>query len=333
MKTQRWVVMAVFMSLCLLNTSCISDNMNRISPQSKPNQTESDDPQKERQRTFAIVYPVAHPFFEGVTNSARKAAEEMDAEVIIRAPEATNANQQIQIVENLIKKEVDGIAIGPTDPAALTPFINKAVDAGIKVICFDTDAPESDRLSYIGTDNLEAGKHLGEVVARLLDYKGKVIGSTGISTMLNLSTRVKGVKQTLNQYPQVHLVEMRSSDGVPGKAVSNIEDMIEEHPDFDALIGMDSLSGPAAIMVWKARGIDKPVVTFDDLPVILEGIENGQITGTISQQQFLWGELILKRLNEASNGKDIPLFEKTETTEVNAVNLERYKKRSSTDTP
>lgn len=276
----------------------------------------------EERRTFAIVYPVAHPFFEGVTSSAKEAAKALNVELVIHAPD--NVEQQIQIMNSLIAMKVDGIGIGPTDPAALTPFINKAVDAGIKIICFDTDAPDSKRLSYIGTNNFLAGQHLGEVVAKLIDYEGTIIGSTGISTMLNLNTRIDGLKHELKKYPNIELLDIQSSDGTPAKTLKNIEDMIEAHPHFNALVGFDSLAGSAAITVWKALGLKQVVVAFDDLPSILDGVANGQITSTISQQQFTWGELIIQRLNEACDGFDIPLFEDTETVEINLSNLHSY---------
>lgn len=278
----------------------------------------------EKHRTFAIVYPVAHPFFEAVTTNAEETAKKMGINLIVRSPENSRVEQQIQIMKDLIKMEVDGIGIGPTDPEALTPLINEASDAGIKIITFDTDAPQSKRLAYIGTDNLSAGHHLGEVVAQLLNYEGTIIGSTGISTMLNLNTRIEGVKQVLDKYPNIKLMEIRSSDGNPAKTLKNIEDLVLKHPDFDALIGIESLSGPAAITVWKAKGLHQPVVTFDDLPIILEGITNGQITSTISQRQFTWGSLILKRLNDTVDGKDIPVFENTGTVEITAENVNNY---------
>lgn len=315
-----FIALSCLISLVL--TSCSIDRNSKLNPiTTLPVEeiTEND----EQRRTFAIVYPVAHPFFEGVTRSAKQTADMLDVEVVIHAPD--NVEQQIQIMDHLIKSSVDGIGIGPTDPAALTPFIDKAIQAGIKVICFDTDAPDSKRLSYIGTDNLLAGQHIGEVVAQLLDYEGTVIASSGISTMLNLNTRIEGFKQVIEQYPNIEILDIRYSNGMPANTLSNIEEMVRDYPQFNALIGMDSLSGPAAVTVWKALGLEKIVVTFDDLPAILDGIENGQITSTISQHQTMWGQLIVERLNEALDGKDIPLFEDTETIEINRNNLSQFR--------
>ncbi|MFA9556761.1 substrate-binding domain-containing protein [Evansella sp. AB-rgal1] len=275
--------------------------------------------------TFAIVYPVAHPFFESVTISAKETAELLGVNIIIRAPATATVKEQIQIMNNLIQQEVDGIAIGPTDSVSLTPFINKAIDMGINVICFDTDAPESNRISYIGTDNLSAGEHLGEVVARLIDYEGSIIVSTGLSSMLNLSTRVEGLQNIINNYPNIEIKDIRSSDGIPSKTMSNIEEMISDYPEFKALVGIDSLSGPAAVTVWKAKGINNKVsVTFDDLPMTIDGVINNQISSTISQSQFTWGTLIVERLYEAHQGIEIPKLELTETMEVNGENVKEY---------
>lgn len=279
---------------------------------------------EQEQPTFAILYPVAHPFFESVTINAEQYARENGYQTVIRAPREPAVENQIRWMEHFIEMEVDGIAIGPSDANALTPFINKAMDAGIPVICFDTDAPDSKRISYIGTDNYNAGQHLGEVAAELIDYEGKVIGSTGLSSMLNLSTRVEGAKDVFAQYPGIELVEVRSSGGIAGNTTANIKQMTDEHPDFDVFVGFDSLSGPAAIMVWKAKGLDQPAVTFDDLPENLKGMENGQITRIISQRQFTWGELMIEHLNQALHHEDISEIVHTSTVEINRANLNQY---------
>lgn len=280
----------------------------------------------EHRLTFGIIYPVAHPFFEAVTLSAKEKAEQMGINIVIQAPDATNVAQQIQIFENMIQNNYDGIAIGPTDPIALTPYINRAVENGINVICFDTDAPESKRLSFIGTDNIAAGKHLGDVVARFLNYEGSIIVSSGISTMLNLNARIEGLKEFLGKYPNIKILDIKYSDGIPSKTLHNIENMVDQYPNFDALVGVDSLSGPAAVTVWKATGLNKKVIAFDDLKTILNGIANKQITSTISQQQFKWGELIINTLYQAYQGKEVSTTVYTDTYEVNLGNLSSYQK-------
>jgi ribose transport system substrate-binding protein len=277
-------------------------------------------------RTFAIIYPMTQPFFESITKNATEAAKKSNVNIIIKAPDEAYLEQQIRMMENLIKQHVDGIAIDPVDAAALTPYINKAISAGIKVVCFDSDAPQSNRLSYIGTDNVAAGKHMGEVIARLLNGRGMIIADTGMESMLNLRQRSDGMMQYLKQYPDIVLLQENMNEGDAAKALTDIEHLIDEHPHFDAFVGMDSLSGPASIFVWKAMGLKKTAITFDAMPDILEGIKNGQITSAISQREFLWGQLIVTRLNEACDGKTIPSFDNTGTEEISLTNIKTYNK-------
>ncbi|WP_163578965.1 substrate-binding domain-containing protein [Gracilibacillus saliphilus] len=269
--------------------------------------------------TFAIIYPVAHPFFEKVTKTARKQATELGINIIIDAPKIASAEDQAKILEKYIEQQVDGIAIGATDPETITPIINQAIDQGIPVVCFDTDAPNSNRYAYIGTDNYLAGLHIGETVAEHLDYSGELIVSSGLPTMENLQLRIKGLKAVVARYPDLTIEEMVFSNGTAPDTLSNIEELVDNHPNFDGFVGIDSLAGPAAITVWKAHGLDKTAVTFDDLPIIMEGLKNGQITSTISQNQTEWGKLLVKRLVELKNGKNVKEKEFTETIELDRM--------------
>jgi ribose transport system substrate-binding protein len=308
------------LSLCLLLLgSCKQQSL----PEPKP--TPSVTEQKNHpNRTFAIIYPMSHPFFETITKQAEEAAAKQQVSMIIKSPDEANLEQQIRMMETLIKQKVDGIAIDPIDPNALTPYINKAMEAGIKVICFDSDAPASKRLSYIGTNNREAGKHLAETVAGLMKGRGMILGSTGASTMLNMKERIQGFQETLNNYPDIQLLELRSNQGDPAIALKNLEEMIGAHPHFDAFVGMDSLSGPAAILVWKAKGLHQTAVSFDDMPDILSGITNGQLTATISQRANKWGELLVTRLNQACDGPSIPLLDDTGIATITKENVKEY---------
>lgn len=279
--------------------------------------------------TFAIVYSIAVDFFDTVTRGAK---DEIDASgkninLIVKAPDKGDVNQQIEIMENLINMKVDGIAIGPCDSDALTPYINKAVEAGIPVITFDTDAPDSKRLGYIGTDNYEAGRLLGESVAAVKE-DAKVICTISVPTQLGLQQRVQGAKDVwAEKYPAIKLIDMRSSGGDPAVTMSNIEDMVKTYPDFDVLIGIDAQGGPAAVTVWKAMGLSeagKKAVVFDDLPEVIQGIRDGQITTAISQFEYKWGAEIINKLWDASHGKEVPALVNIDPVALNVDNVDQY---------
>jgi ribose transport system substrate-binding protein len=199
------------------------------------------------------------------------------------------------------------------------------MDLGIKVVTFDTDAPESKRLGYIGTDNVRAGEHMGEALGVALKGKGKVLVSQGISSQLNLVQRLEGVQNVLKaKYPDVEIVDVQSGQGDPNKTLSNIEDMVSAHPDFDALIGMDSYAGPAMVTAWKAKGLKQIAITFDDLPEVINGVRDGQIYSAIVQRQYAWGVNVVNQLNMACDGKPIPAASDTGTLEITKENIDQY---------
>ena len=166
--------------------------------------------------TFAIVYPNIFPFFDAIGNGAEDKIEEMGQNITLIKEGAQNGDvsNQIQIMEDLINQKVDGIAIGPCDSEALTPYIDKAVDAGIPVLCFDTDAPDSKRFGYVGTDNYEAGRAMGEELGKALDGKGSVICETGVVSQAGLIARLEGVEDVLKEnYPDIEIVQTTAHGG------------------------------------------------------------------------------------------------------------------------
>ncbi len=318
--------LAVFISLTFVTSIAACSKTSPTDANKSAAESSTPTESAKKTRTFAIVYPIIHPFFEGTSRGAEEEAKTLGATVLIKGPDTFDVQKQIEIVETLIAMKVDGIGIGSTDSKALTPLIDKAMTAGIKVVCFDTDAPDSKRLSYIGTDNFNAGKNMGTALVKALNGKGKVLVSMGVPSQLNLKQRLEGVQEILKTNPGVTIIDTQSGQGDPAKTLANIEDMVQAHPDFDALIGIDAAAAPAAVTVWKAKGLKKTVIVFDDLPETLQGVRDGQITITIAQKQYIWGKLMIQRLNEACDGKDIPKNEDTGTTEVTLTNIDTYNK-------
>lgn len=280
---------------------------------------------------IAIVYPIVHPFFEGTTRGAKEAAEDYGANVKTYGPNSGQASEQITIMENLIAKDVDAIAIGVTEPTSLTPYINEAMDKGIPVVTFDTDASQSDRLVFISTDNFEAGKNAAREAVNLLkekfgEPKGKIIISMGVPTQNNLLQRLDGFKQVISEYENIKIVDQQTGQGDPAKTTTNIENMLTAHPDADLLFGVDAQAGPSAVPIWQARGLDKFIVTFDDLPDILKGVREGIITVSIVQRQYEFGYLAVESLVKALNQKPLPVFMDTGTIRVTKNNIDKLKK-------
>ena len=274
-------------------------------------------------RTFGIIYPMADAYYEAVTESAARAAEEAGVRLIIKAPDEANLEQQIRMMETMIKQGVDGIAISPIHSDMLAPVIDEAVDAGIPVICFESDAPGSRRLSYIGTDNIRAGERMGEAIDGLLKGRGMVLVSTGFSDSLHLRERLEGFLGYIHRETDIDVLEVRYNEGIPGQALTELEGMIDGHPHFDAFVALDVVSGSASVLVWKAMGLNRYALTFGLMPDISEALRNGQITMAISLNEHRWGDLIVEQLLKAGDGEEIPVFVETGISLVDAGTVGR----------
>ncbi|MFC4597500.1 sugar ABC transporter substrate-binding protein [Cohnella hongkongensis] len=258
--------------------------------------------------TFGIIYPMMHSFYETITRSAEEAAAKIGVRLVVKAPGEANLEQQIRMMETLIVQRVDGIAIAPIDADALAPLIDKAVDSGIPVICFESDSPDSKRLAYVGGSNPDAGRKMGEQLNERLKGKGMILVETGMPRMRSLNERLEGLLAYLNERTDIQVLEVRYHEGNEARALQDLEEMLDAHPHFDAFVGLDAVSGSASILVWKAKGLSRYALTIGLSPQHREGLRNGQLTAVLSQQEEEWGRRIVETLEAAAQGRAIPSF-------------------------
>ncbi|MFX3632218.1 MAG: substrate-binding domain-containing protein [Candidatus Pristimantibacillus sp.] len=304
-----------FMIVVLIGTMLMSSACTNKDPGAPALSSPVDDMKnKEDLRTFGIIYPFAHPFYEMITDLAQEAAKPYPIQLIVKAPDEANLEQQIRMMDNMISQKVDGIALDPIDADALQPVINKAIKAGIPVICFESDSPRSNRLSFIGTNNYMAGVQMGKVIDQLLNGIGMVLVETGMSNMHSLSERLEGMLGYLNENTDIQVLEVRYNEGSEVTALSDLEEMIDAHPHFNAFVALDFISGSTSVLVWKAKGLKRHALTFGMMPEIDNAIRNGQITSAVSQNESEWGKQIVELLVQASEGSVIPAFYDTGIT-------------------
>lgn len=277
-------------------------------------------------RTYGILYPAAHSFYEMITRDAEAAAAPRGIRLLVKAPEEASPELQIQMLETMIKMKVDGIAVDPVDPAALSPVIDKAVQAGIPVITFESDAPGSKRLSFIGSDAGQSGLMTGQVVAKLLRGRGMILVENGYSKLPDHQRRLESLLGYIRSQTDIQVLEVRHNEGSSERAVSDMETMIEAHPHFDALITLDIVSGTESILVWKAKGLNRSAVSFGMLPASQNALQNGQLHSVISRNEQDWGKLLVEELQQVTEGKTVPVFRNTGLTEVTSERISTVQK-------
>ncbi|MHC1781768.1 MAG: sugar-binding protein [Anaerolineaceae bacterium] len=200
----------------------------------------------------------------------------------------SDAGKQVQLFESVIARKPAGIAVSPNDPATVQEAISKATAAGIPVITWDADAPDSERLLYIGTDNEAAGGTVAETLAKILDGKGKVAILTGSLTALNAQQRVKGFRDVMAKYPGIEIVAEEPTDDDAARSLSVAESLLQAHPDLAAFYGVTGNGVPgSAGAVKQANMCGKvKVVGFDVVPQGIELMRAGCVDALVSQRPF-----------------------------------------------
>jgi ribose transport system substrate-binding protein len=225
-----------------------------------------------------------------------------DVEVDFRIPSSGSAAEQQQILNDLLVRGIDGIAVSPVDSANEKDFLNK-VAAQTLLVCTDSDAPDSKRACYIGTDNVAAGVEAAKLIKEALPQGGKIMLFVGTMDAQNAKERIQGIKQGL-QGSNIEIIDIRTDETDRVRAQKNVEDTLVVHPEVACLVGLWTYNGPAILRAVKAAGLTGRVkiVCFDEEGETLAGVAAGEIYGTVVQQPYEFGRQAITRMAQNLRG-------------------------------
>jgi ribose transport system substrate-binding protein len=260
-----------------------------------------------RKMRFAIIPKALDiPVFNYAKIGADRAAKEFgDVEVLWNAPASADQLKQKEILESYITQRVDGIAISTLNGEFLADTINRAIDAGIPVITWDSDAPTSKRIAFYGVDDLASGRILGEQAIKLLNGKGKVALITSLGST-NLQNRLDGVKEALAKAPGIQIVETYDIKEDTIRCAEIIATGTRRYPDLAAWI---SVGGWPVFTRNALANIDPSktkVVAFDTISPALDILREGKVQVLLGQKYFGWGSESVRLLRDIKQGKNPP---------------------------
>lgn len=264
--------------------------------------------------TFKTVKPGEKVKVAFITNNpsdywtiAHKGCDKADAELPDleyewRVPARGTAPEQTQIVDDLLSKGVQGFAISPVDPAGQTSLLNSAAAKAL-VITQDSDAANSNRACYVGTDNHAAGVQAGEEIKKALPNGGEIMVFVGSRDAQNAHDRYTGIEDALKG-SKVTIKDLRTDGTDHGKAKDNASDTLTKYPNIAALVGLWSYNGPAILDAVKDAGkVGKvKIVCFDEEKATVAGVKSGAISATIVQQPYKFGYESLKLMDKVLHG-------------------------------
>lgn len=262
---------------------------------------------------------------KGVDAAAAKLG---DVDVQFVEPADGSALTQKQDVDDLLAKGVKGIAISPKDPSNQTAYLD-TVAAKTNLITSDSDAPNSNRLCYIGTDNHAAGVMAGELVKKSLPQGGKIMFFVGSADAQNAHDRITGVEDALKG-SNIQVIGTRTDDSDHARAKQNAADAITSNTDLAGMVGIWSYNGPAIYSAVKSAGKQGKIqiIAFDQEDDTMTGIKDGTIAGTVVQQPYQFGYQSVVLLDQLSKGNKsgIPANKLiiVPTQVINKANIDAY---------
>jgi ribose transport system substrate-binding protein len=266
-------IVGLLMLVFVLTASCSSSE-----PTSSPN----------TKKKVALIANTASDYWQMVRKGSEKADAELEnIEVVFKIPyTGTAKDQEAMMMEATMKDRVAAIAISQIDPSAQQKKLNEAAK-NVLLITQDSDAPDSDRVAYVGVDTRAAGREAGELIKKALPQGGKIMVFVGRAELENAKEKYEGLKAAL-QGSKVEIIDLMTDDANPIKAEENAIEAIQKHPDLAGMVGLWSYNGPAILTaVQRAKKVGQiKIVCFDEESDTLEGIKEGAIFATVVQQPY-----------------------------------------------
>jgi len=251
-----------------------------------------------------------NPVFQAARVGAEDAAKALGAKhkmkirIDWRTPNEEDAQKQAEAIEQLVLAGAEGIAVSCSDANKLTDAINRAVDNGVPVATFDSDAPASKRFVTYGVDDLDCGRQTMEELVRIMGGKGIVAVLAGNQNAPNLQRRVQGAREVAAKHPGITIRDVYYHKETPQDAAAKVEQVMQANPDITgwAMIGGWPLFTENALK-WQPGTV--ACVSVDALPAQLAYIRSGHVPVLLAQQCYQWGhrsvELLIEKIVEKKN--------------------------------
>lgn len=249
---------------------------------------------RSHRRVIAVIpKATSHLFFVSVHKGVDAAARDLGVDVLWEGPEQeTDYSRQIEIVDAMVARHVDAIAISATDRDALIAPVRRAINAGIPVSVFDSGLAIKDYVTFVATDNYGAGQTAARLLAQLVGAKGRIAvimqRPGGESTV----ERERGFTETIaKEFPRIRIVAQQFGMGDPALSRTAAEDILTAHPRLNGMFASAEASSIGAIQAIKSRGLAGKIklVGFDFSGAHREALEEGVMDACIVQDTYKIG--------------------------------------------
>jgi ribose transport system substrate-binding protein len=294
---------------------------------------------EENERYVFVAANIKLPYWQRAQAGFMDSAKVLKVKAEFTGPDRYDPDAELKAFQDAAASRPSGILVSPARPEIFKDAINAAVQAGVPVICVDSDSPASQRLLFIGTNNFRAGLESGEQIAELMHGRGAVVLIT-IPGQFNLDERARGVQEALKKNPSVHIGNIVNDSGVSQLAADNLSTLLLNKAAIDGILCLEASGGPgAAKALDNARmGGKIPLVAMDANPETLDWISKGAIAATVAQKPYSMSFYGLRMLDDLHHNvvhqfqdwrtaptSPLPRIIDTGTAVINARNVEDFK--------
>ncbi len=270
---------------------------------------------------FGYIVNGVNDFWILAQRGVEKAEKDFDVKCEFLIPPNGTMEEQKRFLESLTAKKVDGVAITPIASEEITPFLNE-IAKEMPMITFDSDAPKSSRICYIGTNNYIAGRSMGKLIKEAVPAGGEIMIFVGKLDVDNAIERRQGIIDELKDLPvketftisahgkvecgKYTILDTKTDNVDKGRAKQNAEDTLIKYPNIAAMVGLWGYNAPMILSAVKDANLQgkRVILSFDELDDTLQGIKDGYIYGTVVQDPYNFGYKAVEILVELKKGNN-----------------------------
>lgn len=265
-----------------------------------------------------------HIFWETIRIGAEQACEEVGAKMYWNGPEREgDREKQIQIIEDFIVKQVDGVVLAPLDDKALIPSVETLDQKEIPCVIIDSSIDTEQIVSFVATDNYQGGVLAARQMARLLDGTGQVLVIKYAPGSASTTKRENGFLETIEkEYPDIEILDSKYGMDTVETALQATEDLLTKNPEFDGIYACNESTTTGTLRALQQRGLAGEVkfVGFDSSTPLINAMKQDQLHALVVQNPRKMGYLGAKTLIDHIQGKPV---EKKVDTGVEVITKER----------
>jgi ribose transport system substrate-binding protein len=295
------------------------------------------------EKYILVVTNTKIAYWQEAQHGLQAAARELGVEWEMVGPETYDAKAEKEEFVGITQRQIKpaGILVSAADPSMMKDAIDAAVGAGIPVITIDSDSPGSKRLTFVGTNNYQAGQMGGELLSKQLGGKGDIVVYT-MPGQSNLEERLEGYKRVLARNPGIRILRVVDIAGESSKAYDATKALVEKGKPPDGFVCLEALSCSEVADVLDRAGVrDKTIIAMDTAPGTITWMQKGMIRATIAQKPYTmayFGTRILddfhhvkpENTDAGSSRSSMPVFIDTGATLVDKSNLAMFSTEPAT---